>query len=439
MTEIDTLICPRWVIPVNGTERVLTGHVIAVHNGRIQAVLPQQQAIAQYDPAEVIELPEHAVLPGLVNCHTHAAMNLMRGVANDLSLTPWLKEHIWPTEARHVSHDFVADGTALAMAEMIRSGTTCCNDMYFFPDVLAQNAIDTGMRAAVGLLVIDLPTVWAANPDEYIEKACAVHDTYESHPLITTLFAPHAPYTVTDDVLTRIRMLADEMDLRIHMHIHETAAEVEDAVAATGERPLTRLERLGLLNPNLLAVHMTQLTATEIDLCAKYGVNVLHSPESNLKLASGLCPVQKLLDAGVNVALGTDGAASNNDLDMLGEMRTAALTGKLADHDATAVSADAALHMATLGGARALGLEHEIGSIEPGKAADLCAINLNTLETCPVFDPVAAIVYSADRKQVTDTWVAGRRLLDNRRLTTLDESSILARARRWQDAIQATA
>lgn len=438
MTNIDTLICPRWTLPVGGAQRVLSEHAVAVDHGRIVAVLPRREAAARYAPAETVELPSHALLPGLINCHTHTAMSLMRGMANDLPLMTWLGEHIWPAEARHVSREFVTDGAALAMAEMLRTGTTCFNDMYFFPDAVAQGAVDAGMRAAVGLIVIDLPTVWAADADEYIDKAVSVHDEFRQQPLISTLFAPHAPYTVADEVLTRVRTLADEMDLRVHMHVHETAAEVRDAETATGQRPLARLQRLGLLNPSLLAVHMTQIDDDEIALSASHGVHVLHSPESNLKLASGLCPVQKLLDAGVNVALGTDGAASNNDLDMLGEMRSAALIGKIAADDAAAVSADAVLHMGTLGGARALGLEDEIGSIEPGKAADLCAIDLDTPETCPVFDPVATIVYSADRKQVTDTWVAGRRLLHERRLTTLDERTIVARADEWRTILQAS-
>ena len=436
MTDIDTLICPRWLIPIAGAQPVLNDHAVAIHHGRIVAVLPRATASERYAAAETVELPSHALLPGLVNCHTHAAMSLMRGIADDLPLMPWLKHHIWPTEDRHMSREFVSDGVALAMAEMIRGGTTCCNDMYFFPDVLAQAAIDAGLRAAVGLLVIDLPTVWAANVDEYIQKAIAVHDEYAAQPLINTLFAPHAPYTISDAALARIRTLCDELDLRVHMHVHETADEIRNAQASVNERPLARLQRLGLLNPSLLAVHMTQLTDAEIALCAEQGVHVLHSPESNLKLASGLCPVQELLDAGVNVALGTDGAASNNDLDMLGEMRTAALIGKIAASDATAMSADTVLHMATLGGARALGLEDEIGSIEVGKAADLCAIDLGTLETRPIFDCLATIVYSADRRQVTDTWVAGRRLLHDRRLTTLDERAIMTRTDYWQTTLQ---
>lgn len=438
MSAIDTLIQPRWVVPVSGTQRVLSEHAVAVHNGRIVAVLPRAQAAARFTPEETIDLPTHALLPGLVNAHTHTAMSLMRGIANDLPLMPWLNDHIWPAEAQHLARAFVADGSRLAFAEMLRGGTTCCNDMYYFPDVIAQTAIDVGLRAAVGLQVINVPTRWAATADEYIDKALDVHAEFGAHERITPLFAPHAPYTADDAALTRIRDLAADMGLRIHMHVHETAAEIQASETADGERPLARLQRLGLLNPELVAVHMTQLNAAEIRQCAAHGVHVVHSPESNLKLASGTCPVQALLDAGINVALGTDGAASNNDLDMLGEMRTAALIGKVAAGDAAAVSADTALHMATLGGARALGLEQDIGSIEAGKAADLCAIDLDTLETRPVFDCVATIVYSADRRQVTDTWVGGQRLLRARRLTTLDERAISTCADHWQARLNTT-
>ncbi len=436
MTDIDSLIYPRWVIPVEGAQRVLTDHAVAINHGRIEAVLPRERAEARFNAAETIDLPGHALIPGLVNSHTHAAMNLMRGIANDMPLMPWLSEHIWPIEAEHMTRAFVADGSELAMAEMIRGGTTCFNDMYFFPDVVAEKAVEAGLRAAIGMIVIDFPTVWAANAEEYIHKGIALHDDYAGHPSITPMFAPHAPYTVSDAPLKKIRTLADEMELRVHMHVHETAFEVAEAQKNNGQRPLARLHDMGLLTPNFLAVHMTQLTDDEIALCATNGVHVLHSPESNLKLASGLCPVQKLLDAGINVALGTDGAASNNDLDMLGEMRSAALIGKVAADDAAAVSADSVLEMATLAGARALGLAEDIGSIVPGKWADLCAIDLAAIETQPVFDPVAAIVYSADRQQVTDTWVAGRHLLRDRRLTTLDEGDILARAKRWQTTLQ---
>lgn len=432
MSKIDTLLCARWVVPVTGSERILENHAVAVHHGQIEAVLPIDEARATYSPAETVELGTHVLLPGLINTHTHAAMNLMRGIANDMPLMPWLAEHIWPIEGEFMSPEFVADGTDLAMVEMLRCGTTCFNDMYFFPDVVADRVERAGMRAAVGMIVIDFPTVWAANAAEYLEKGLALRDAWRGHARISTLFAPHAPYTVSDEPLAKIRTYADEMDLRVHMHVHETAFEVEDAVAKHGERPLARLARMGLLTPNFLAVHMTQLTDEEIALCAASGVQVLHSPESNLKLASGLCPVQRLVDAGVNVALGTDGAASNNDLDMIGEMRTAAFIGKVAASDAAAVSADTVLAMATINGARALGLEDITGSITPGKVADLCALDLEAPETAPMFDPIAAVVYNASREQVTDTWVAGRRLMADRELTTLDQANTLARAARWQ-------
>ncbi|ROO28311.1 N-ethylammeline chlorohydrolase [Salinisphaera orenii MK-B5] len=437
MTPIDTLILARRVVPVAGPTRVLEDHAVAVRHGHIEAVLPAAEARERFEAVEVVELDDHVLLPGFINAHTHAAMNLMRGIANDMPLMPWLTEHIWPIESAFMSPGFVAEGTDLAMAEMLRSGTTCFNDMYFFPDVVAERVDAAGMRAAVGMIVIDFPTVWAANAAEYLDKGLAVRDAWRGHERITPVFAPHAPYTVSDEPLEKIRTYADEMDLRVHMHVHETAFEVNDALEKTGERPLARLDRLGLLTPNFLAVHMTQLTDDEIDHCARTGVHVLHSPESNLKLASGLCPVQRLIDAGVNVALGTDGAASNNDLDMIGEMRTAAFSGKLAgaQPDAAAVSADTALEMATLGGARALGLDEITGSIEPGKAADLCAVDLSAIETAPMFDPVAAVVYNASRERVTDTWVAGRRLLADRRLTTLDEAQLLDTAARWRDTL----
>lgn len=435
MTTIDTLIHARWVAPVSGDHRLLSDHAVAISQGRIEAVLPSEEASARFQAQEIVELDSHILMPGLINAHTHAAMNLMRGVANDLPLMPWLTEHIWPLEGEHVSREFVADGTDLAMAEMLRGGTTCFNDMYFFPDVVAERVDAAGMRASVGMIVIDFPTVWADNASEYLDKGLALRDAWRDHARITTPFAPHAPYTVSDEPLKKIRSWADEMDLRVHMHVHETAFEVEEALEKHGQRPLARLHELGLLNTNFLAVHMTQLTDQEIALCARNGVHVLHSPESNLKLASGLCPVQTLIDAGINVALGTDGAASNNDLDMIGEMRTAAFIGKVAADDASAVSADTALHMATLAGAKALGIADQTGSITPGKAADLCAVNLDAIETQPVFDPITAVVYSASREQVSDTWVAGERLLAHRQLTTLDEAHLKQRAAHWQEIL----
>ncbi|HET7315063.1 MAG TPA: TRZ/ATZ family hydrolase [Salinisphaera sp.] len=433
----ETVIHARWIAPVDGRRRWLENHAVVIRQGRIVSILPSDEAARAHPDAERVDRPRHLVVPGFINAHTHAAMNLMRGVANDLPLMPWLQQHIWPLEARFMSRAFVADGTDLAMAEMIRGGTTCFNDMYFFPDVAAERVEAAGMRAAIGMILIDFPTVWAASADEYLDKGLEVHDRWRNHERLVTTFAPHAPYTVSDAPLAKMRTYADEMDVRVHMHIHETAFEVARAVQDNGQRPLARLDALGLLTPNLLAVHMTQLTEAEIARCAAAGVHVIHSPESNLKLASGLCPVQTLLDAGINVALGTDSAASNNDLDMIGEMRTAALIGKIAGDDAAAVSADTALEMATLAGAKALGIAADTGSIEIGKSADLCAVDLGAPETRPVFDPIAALVYSATRQQVTDTWVAGRALMRERRLTTLDLDALAARNNAWGDKLAA--
>lgn len=434
MTTADTVLNARWVIPVEpaGT---LEHHSVAIRDGRIVAVLPTVQAAAEFTARETITLDTHALIPGFVNAHTHAAMSLFRGLADDLPLMDWLQKHIWPAEAKHVTPAFIRDGARLAIAEMLLSGTTCFNDMYFFPEQTAEIAREAGMRASLGMILLDFPTAYAATADEYIEKGLALHDTLRDNSLLRAVFAPHAPYTVSDAPLARVRVLANELDVPIHMHVHETAFEVADAQANTGKRPLARLDALDLLGPDLIAVHMTQLDESEIARAAQAGLHVAHCPESNLKLASGFCPVHALMRAGVNVCLGTDGAASNNDLDMLGEIRTAALIAKAVAGDAQALPAASALRMATLNGARALGRDSEIGSITVGKAADLTAIDLGDIATQPVYDPVSQIVYSATRGDVTDVWVAGRRLLHARRLTSLDQAAILKSAAAWRDRI----
>ncbi len=437
MQNIDTLIEARWLIPVEPQARELEHHAVAIRDGNILAVLPTSEARRQYRATETVTLAQHVLIPGLVNAHTHAAMSLFRGLADDLPLMEWLNNHIWPAEGKWVSPEFVRDGTDHAIAEMLRGGTTCFNDMYFFPEPTAQAAEAAGIRAVVGMIALDFPSAYAQNADEYLHKGLRLHDQLKHSTLVTTTFAPHAPYTVSDAPLEKIRTYADELDLPIHMHVHETAFEVDDATARLGARPLARMEALGLLGPRLLAVHMTQLLDSEIETLARLNVHVVHCPESNLKLASGFCPVHKLLQASVNVALGTDGAASNNDLDMLGEMRTAALLAKGVAGDATALPAHTALRMATLNGARALGLDDRIGSIVPGKAADLTAIDLSPLASQPVYDPASQVVYSATRDQVTDVWVNGKRLLAERRLTTLDEPTILRKAQEWHDRIKA--
>lgn len=434
-TAVDSLIHARWIVPVEPDNTILDAHSIAVHHGRIVEILPTASARARYAAADQVDLPDHVLIPGLINAHTHAAMSLFRGLADDLPLMDWLQNHIWPAEAKWVSAEFVRDGAQLAIAEMLRSGTTCFNDMYFFPEATAQTAREAGMRAVVGLIVIDFPTAYAQGADEYIDKGLRLHDTLRHDTLVTTAFAPHAPYSVSDAPLTKIRTLNNELNLPLHMHVHETAHEVDEATARTGTRPLARLDALDIVDPSLVAVHMTQLTDAEIARLAQMRASVVHCPESNLKLASGFCPVHKLLRAGVNVAIGTDGAASNNDLDMLDELRIAALLAKAVSGEATAVPAHTALRMATLHGAQALGLATETGSLVAGKAADLAAIDLSALSSQPVYDPVSQLVYTASRDQVTDVWVAGRRLLADRALTTLDEAAILKRAQDWHSKI----
>lgn len=435
---VDSLLHARWVIPVEPDLTCLEHTSLALRDGRILDILPTATARARYTANKNVELPNHALIPGLVNAHTHAAMSLFRGLSDDLPLMDWLTKHIWPAEAKWISPEFVRDGVRLAAAEMLKSGTTCLNDMYFFPEDAATALREAGMRACLGLILIDFPTAYAQTPDDYFEKGLKLHDSLRHDLLLSTAFAPHAPYSVSDGPLARIRTVNNELNLPVHMHLHETAYEVSEAIAKTGMRPLARLDALDLLGPTLMAVHMTQLNPEEIARLAEVGASVVHCPESNLKLASGFCPVHTLLTAGVNVALGTDGAASNNDLDMLSELRTAALLAKAVSGDATAVPAHTALRMATLNGAKALGLDTEIGSLRPGKAADITAIDLAALHSQPVYDPVSQIVYTAGREQVTDVWVAGRRLLANRTLTTLDENAILSRARSWRDKIQAS-
>jgi 5-methylthioadenosine/S-adenosylhomocysteine deaminase len=435
---VDSLIFARWIIPVEPADRVYEYHALAVHQGRVLELLTAEAARGKYQPQVSYHLDSHVLIPGLINTHTHAAMSLFKGLADDLSLMDWLTNHIWPAEGKWVDPGFVQDGTRLAIAEMIRGGTTCFNDMYFFPDRTAETAIEAGIRACIGLIVIDFPTAWAKDTQEYFEKGEKVHDKFRHQPLIRTLFAPHAPYTVSDAPLKKIAVLAEELDIPVHMHVHENAQEVSLAREQSGMTPLQRLRDLGLLSQRMLAVHMTQLDEQDIELVSRYKVNVIHCPESNLKLASGLCQVHALQQAGVNVALGTDGSASNNDLDMLGEMRTAALIGKGIAGDSRAVPAMAALKMATINAARALDLDQTVGSLLPGKAADVVAIDLGEIETLPLYDPVSQIVYAAGRHQVTDVWVGGRQLLRNRELLTLDVEQIRQAAREWQKKIRPT-
>jgi 5-methylthioadenosine/S-adenosylhomocysteine deaminase len=431
-----TLIEPRWLIPVEPAATVLEAHAAIIRDDRILDVLPTTAALARYPDADRIELPDHALIPGLVNLHTHAAMTLLRGMADDLTLMDWLQNHIWPAEAQLASDEFVYDGSLLACAEMLRGGITCFNDMYFFPEATARAALQSGMRAALGIIAIEFRSAYASDANDYLAKGIALRDKLRDEPLLSFCLAPHAPFTVSDATFAQIAVYAGELDIPVHIHLHETAQEVSDSVARHGVRPLARLEQAGLLGPGLIAVHGVHLDDAEIGLFARHGCSVAHCPSSNLKLASGIAPVAKLLQAGVNIGLGTDGAASNNRLDLFSEMRLAALLAKGGSGDATAMPAQRALECATLGGARALGLQDHIGSIIPGKLADLTAVNLSDLALSPCYDPISHLVYAAGREHVTDVWVGGKRRLADGNLAGLDETAIRSRAGQWQKKIR---
>src|SRR5712692_5114969 len=398
MQAVDLLISARWVIPVEPAGAVLADHCVAVAAGRIVAVLPSGEAQQRFEAREHLRLDRHALIPGLVNLHTHAAMTLMRGLADDLPLMTWLRDHIWPAETRHVSPEFVYDGTLLACAEMLRGGVTCFNEMYFFPEAAARAALDAGMRAALGIIAFEFPTAYAADADDYI---------------------------------------AEGLDLPIHTHLHETKAEIEESLTQYKARPLERLRALGMLGPRLVAAHAVHLTDAEIETLAHHGASIAHCPSSNLKLASGLAPIAAMLARGINVGIGTDGAASNNRLDLFQEMRTAALLAKAVGNDAQAMPAHQALAAATLHGARALGLEDSIGSIAPGKSADLCAVAFDEPELAPCYDPVSHLVYSAGREHVSHVWVAGQARLREKKLVGFENRGLNNRVLLWQNKLAA--
>ena len=435
MTPIDTLISARWMIPIEPAGTVLEQYSIAIQTGRIVDLLPTADANARYTAHTQVQLNQHVLLPGLINLHTHVAMTLMRGLADDLPLMTWLKEHIWPMEGKHVAPTFVKDGAQLACAEMLRGGTTCFNDMYFFPEATAQAVEQAGMRATLGVIAFDFPSSYAADADDYLRKGLETRDAYRDHERLRFCIAPHAPYTVSNKTFEKILTFSEQLDIPIHIHVHETLDEIQQSLAEHHLRPLARLHNLGLLSPNLIAAHMVHANADEIALCAARGVPIAHCPVSNLKLGSGIAPLVQYLAAGMTVGLGTDGAASNNRLDLLGEMRIAALLAKGVSGDASALPAHQALAMATLHGARALGLDQEIGSLKIGKAADLVAMEIDSIETTPCYDVASHLVYVAGREQVTDVWVAGKRLLQDRTLTTLDSQAIRARAAHWQNTL----
>ena len=431
----DLVIEASWIIPVEPYGTVLENYAVAITDGNIVALLPRDEMSARCSSSSVCRLNSHVLIPGLINFHSHAAMTLMRGLADDLKLMDWLSNHIWPAENRHASAQFVYDGTLLACAEMLRGGVTCFNDMYFFPEMTARAALDAGMRAALGIILIEFPTAYASDAQDYLRKGLAMRDEFKKESLLSFCMAPHAPYTVSDKSFEQILTLSEQLQIPINTHIHETHSEISESLAKFGVRPLARLERLGILGPNFIAVHAVHLEPEEIALLARLGCSVAHCPSSNLKLASGIAPVHRMLSAGINIGIGTDGAASNNRLDVFCEMRLAALLAKTTSDNAETLPAHMALRMATLNAAQALGLERSVGSIQPGKSADLCAVDLESIELSPCYDPASHLVYVAGRENVSDVWVAGKQLVGSGRILHMDESGIIRKAKEWKSRI----
>ncbi|MBI5937202.1 MAG: TRZ/ATZ family hydrolase [Betaproteobacteria bacterium] len=434
---VDTRIDAGWIVPVEPDGLALPDHSLLIRDGRIVALLPHGQADAEFEAKRHHRLPDHVLIPGLVNLHTHAAMTLMRGFADDLPLMAWLQEHIWPAEKRWLSPEFVYDGSRLACLEMLKGGITCFNDMYFFPEAAVQAATEAGQRIAAGMIVIDFPSNYAADLDGYLNKGLALRDAMRDHPLVSFCFAPHAPYSTSDRSLEKVLTYAKQLDLPIHIHIHETHDEIHQSVSQYGVRPLERLRHLGLLGPEFIGVHAVHLLNEEIELLAEYNCHIAHCPTSNLKLASGVAPKASLLAKGINVGIGTDGSASNNRLDCWQEMRLAALLAKGMSGKPEIVPAHDALRMATLNGARALGLDERIGSLEVGKQADVVAVDLSGPHTQPCYNPISHLVYSAGRQEVSHVWVAGEAVVRDKACLTLDEGEILSRAHHWQKKLSA--
>ena len=434
-TKIDLLLNCKWIIPIVPENQTLTDCAIAIDNGKIIGLLPQAEAARRFSAGKVQDLDHHIVMPGLVNSHGHAAMSLLRGYADDMPLRSWLENHIWPAEAKFLSEEFVRDGTRLSIAEMIRSGTTCFADMYFFDEAIATEVRNSGVRSQISFTVLDFPTPYGKNADDYIHKGLALRDNCKDQPLIKIACAPHAPYSVSDRALGILATYANELDMAIHIHCHESASEITESLQAYDCRPLERLEKLGLLLPQTQLVHMTQITEDDIALVRDHNCHIMHCPQSNLKLANGFCPVVKFIENEVNVALGTDSAASNNTLDLFSEIKSASLLAKAVSGDAASLDAHAALRMATINGAKALAWDNEIGSLESGKQADIIAVKIDSISQQPLYNPASQLVYTNSGSQVSHSWVAGKMLLENRKLCTINERSLIQTTEQWRKKI----
>ena len=432
--RVDSIINAGWLIPILPHKKILAGHSVAITDGKISSIFRKEKA-KDFVSKEVFDLPNHVLLPGLVNCHGHAAMSLLRGLADDMALKPWLQNIIWPVEKKYISEEFVRDGTELAIAEMLLSGTTTFSDMYFFPETVAEVAIASGIRCQISFPILDFPSNWAESAKEYLSKGLAIRDKFKHINLISTVFGPHSTYTLKENNLSTISTLASELDIGLQIHLHETNQEVLDGLAERGERPIETLFKLGLLGPKTQCVHMTDLNDEDIELLSRTGAQVIHCPESNMKLASGICPISKLLNAGVNVGIGTDGAASNNDLNLFGELKSATLLAKINSMDPTALTASEALTLGTLGGAKALGMDKNIGTIEVGKLADLIAVDLHQIEMQPIHDVFSQLIYVNSGGHVTHSWIQGEQIMHERELLKIDQDNLRRRILKWQNKL----
>mgnify|MGYP000196813896 CR=1 FL=1 len=435
-SPVDLIVEARWIATVTADSPILEHHSLVIKADSIVDLLPTAEARKLYIASNVVNLDEHILIPGLINLHTHAAMNLMRGIADDLPLMEWLNEHIWPAERAVVSYDYVQDASLHACAEMLSGGTTCFNDMYFYPQATAAALNQAGMRAHLGLIVLEFATGYATDADDYLQKGFESRDSWRNNALITSSIAPHAPYTVSDKTFEKVVVYAEQLGLGIHTHLHETRDELKQSEAEFGVRPIQRLAGLGLLGPGFLAAHGVHLLPGEIELLAEYGCHIAHCPSSNLKLGSGIAPVSALLKNSVNVGLGTDGAASNNRLDMFAEMRLAALLAKGASEDPTSLPAHQALEMATINAARAMSLDDKIGSIEIGKKADFAAVKLSDLASSPCYDPISHLVYTCGREHVTHTWVAGELRYSNGLYANIEPMELKENIQKWQPKLK---
>lgn len=434
MQIVNSLIHSKYIVTMTGT--VLPNSSLAIDQGKIIAILPQAEIKKRYTALMEYDLPEHVVMPGLVNAHTHLSMNLMRGLADDLKLHDWLQKHIWPAEAAVISPEFVKEGVLLAMAELIRGGVTCFSDGYFYMDELAEVVDQVGMRGVLAESFFKFNTPWTPNAEVAFARTEKLMAFCKNSPTVYPAIFPHAPYSTDLALLEKISTFAKKHGLLIHTHLLESKMEIDECLQEHGKRPVRHWHDLGLIGSSTVAAHMTHVNEEDLAIILAAGASVVHCPESNMKLASSILPVQKLLDMGINVCLGTDGAASNNDLDMFGEMKSATFLSKISTDNPESLNAETVLKMATINGAKALNLDRETGSIEVGKQADIIAVDFNTIETQPCYNPVAQLVYATPRSQVTHVWVNGRILLEKRRLITIDETEVLKKTQYWQSKLQ---